>query len=46
MKALPWVKNVKIEATPPDAIVHLLVEKGKFDEAAFKKALPKRFSMK
>ena len=40
-KTLPWVKDVKIEANPPDALVHLLIEKGKFDQQAVKDALEK-----
>ena len=41
LKPLPWVKDVKIEPKAPDATVHLLIEKGKFDQQAIKDLLGK-----
>ncbi len=38
---MPWVRDVKIETKAPDAIIHLLVEQGKYSEAEAKAAIAK-----
>ena len=47
LKPLPWLRDVKIEANPPDATVHLLIDAGKYDAQAVKDALAKeKFDLK